>query len=202
MKSPLLQIGLAAAINAALLWIAASEFRRYGIASKVIAAYPIIGLVVWTFAEVAVENRSDQTPLVYAVLMGSVGVSVATDQAAGYILDVVTLPSCVFAIVTEASSASGLRPLAGAFALSGAMLFIYVITRRQGLGLGDVKLAAAIGALLGAQAGLVSLGVSFVFGGCAAALLMVSRGASRKMTVPFAPYIAAGALTVLSLARA
>ncbi len=196
----LIMLGLALAINAALLRVASLEFHRHGIAANPRSAYPVIGLFMWTLAEVALA-RDGSALLGYLVLMGSIGVSAATDQTAGYVLDVVTLPSCAFAIVAEASSAEGSRGLIGALAASGAMFFLYTITRRQGLGLGDIKLAAATGTLLGAQAGLISLGVSFVFGGCVAAFLMMSGRASRKMTVPFAPYIAAGTLTVLALGQ-
>ncbi len=201
MTVQIVELGFAAAINGALLGVASREFRRYGIATYPISVYPVIWLILWTLAEVAIKNRHGSSQLVYALLMGSIGVSVATDQTAGYILDVVTLPSCAFAIVAEASTAAGLHPLMGALAVSGSMLLLYTITRRRGLGLGDVKLAAATGTLLGAEAGLISLGVSFVLGGCMAALLVLSGRASRKMTVPFAPYIAAGTLTVLTLAR-
>jgi len=199
---PLVDFGFGTALNTVLLGIAIWELRRHNIMANVLTAYPVIGLFFWTLAEVALRNRVDHAPLVYTVLMGSIGVSAVTDQTAGYILDIVTLPSCAFAIVTETSSAAGFHPLIGAFAVSGAMLVLYTITRRRGLGLGDVKLAAVSGTLLGPQTGLISLGVSFVLGGCMAGLLMLSGRASPKMTMPFAPYIAAGLLTVLTLAPA
>ena len=198
----LTKLGIAAAVNTTLLAIASREFRRHGITPSPFSAYPVIALFAWTLVEVSVGDRDVYAPLAYAVLMGSIGVSAVTDHAAGYILDVVTLPSCAFGIVVATSSATGLYPLCGTLAVSGAMLFLHMITRGQGLGLGDVKLAAVTGALLGAQAGMISLGVSFVLGGCMAALLILSGRASRKMAVPFAPYMAAGTLTVLALARA
>lgn len=197
----LTQLVLAAAINGALLAVASWEFHRHGIGANLVSAYPLAGLCVWTIAEVAIENGSAHAPLAYALVMGAIGVGVATDQATGYILDVVTLPSCVLAIVAEALGGAGLRSAIGATTVSGAMLLLYTITRGQGLGLGDVKLAAAMGTLLGAKAGLISIGVSFVLGGCIAAVLIVTRRGSRKMTLPFAPYLAAGVLAALTLAE-
>jgi prepilin signal peptidase PulO-like enzyme (type II secretory pathway) len=194
----LVELAVAAAVNAVLLVIAASEFRRHRVGIKLHSFDFIIVLCMWTLAEIAVYNRG-YTDLAYAALMGSIGVSVVTDKAAGYVLDVVTFPSCAFAIVTSAYRGHAIDSLIDAVAVSGALLCLHAVTRGQGLGLGDVKLAAASGILLGAEAGLVALGIAFVFGGCAAVLLILFGRAHRKSAVPFAPYVAAGALTVLAL---
>jgi leader peptidase (prepilin peptidase)/N-methyltransferase len=193
---------LAGTVNFALLTIASCEFRRHRITAHIWSSSPIIVLSMWTVAEVAAGGRYSGMPLTYAALMGSIGIGVVTDRAAGYILDVVTLPSCAFALIAETSAARTVDSITGILAVSGTMLILYAVSRGNGLGLGDVKLAAAAGALLGAQAGLISLAVSFVLGGGVAALLIVRGFASRKTAVPFAPYIAAGALTVLTFAKA
>lgn len=192
------QLGIAVVVNATLLMIAAGELRRHRIRSNVLSFGFLTGLCIWTLAEIALY-RSGNTGAAYAVLMGSIGVGAATDKAAGYILDVVTLPCCAFSIVAAAYGAHAMESLVGAAAVSGALLFLHAATRGRGLGLGDVKLAAAAGILLGARAGLIALGVSFIFGGCVAAVLLLCRRAQRKAAVPFAPYMAAGTLAALAL---
>lgn len=81
-------------------------------------------------------------------------------------------------------------------AVAGALLFaIAWIWRRfarvEGLGFGDVKLAVAVGALLGVHAGLLAISVSAAV---AAVLVYALRLLRGRDAVPLAPYGAALAL--------
>jgi leader peptidase (prepilin peptidase) / N-methyltransferase len=81
------------------------------------------------------------------------------------------------------------------FALYGGALFAVAIVSR-GMGMGDVKLAALIGLVLGSL-GLryvgVAAGAAIVLGGVGAIVaLLLGRG--RKSAIPFGPYLAAGAV--------
>ena len=85
--------------------------------------------------------------------------------------------------------------VAGA-AIAGALLFAVAWAWRrfasvEGLGFGDVKLAVALGALLGVQAGLLAISVS---AGLAALLVYVLRLLRGRDAVPLVPYGAALAL--------
>jgi leader peptidase (prepilin peptidase)/N-methyltransferase len=79
--------------------------------------------------------------------------------------------------------------------LYGGILFIVAVVSR-GMGMGDVKLAALIGLVLG------SLGLRFVGVAAAAAialgglggLVALGMGKGRKSAIPFGPYLAAGAV--------
>jgi leader peptidase (prepilin peptidase) / N-methyltransferase len=81
------------------------------------------------------------------------------------------------------------------FALYGGALFVVAIISR-GMGMGDVKLAALVGLVLGSL-GLryvgVAAGAAIVLGGVGAIVaLLLGRG--RKSAIPFGPYLAAGAV--------
>jgi leader peptidase (prepilin peptidase)/N-methyltransferase len=81
------------------------------------------------------------------------------------------------------------------FALYGGALFCVALISR-GMGMGDVKLAALIGLVLGSL-GLryvgVAAGSAIVLGGVGAVVaLLLGRG--RKAVIPFGPYLAAGAV--------
>ncbi len=81
------------------------------------------------------------------------------------------------------------------FALYGGVLFVVAIVSR-GMGMGDVKLAALIGLVLGSL-GLryvgVAAGAAIVLGGVGAIVaLLLGRG--RRSAIPFGPYLAAGAV--------
>ena len=60
------------------------------------------------------------------------------------------------------------------------------------MGIGDVKLAAAGGALLGYPLILRGLFWGILAGGCAALLLLASRRITRKSHIAYGPYLALG----------
>jgi leader peptidase (prepilin peptidase)/N-methyltransferase len=86
------------------------------------------------------------------------------------------------------------RAAIGFGAYGGALFVVALISR--GMGMGDVKLAALIGVVLGAlslgQVG-VAAGAAIVLGALAAVVALV-RGAGRKGAIPFGPSLAAGAV--------
>ncbi len=68
----------------------------------------------------------------------------------------------------------------------------------HGMGLGDVKLAPVVGAWLGAYGAPVALAgllLAFVIGGFTVVALLVSRRATLRSSIPFAPLMLAGATT-------
>ncbi len=69
----------------------------------------------------------------------------------------------------------------------------YLVTRREGMGLGDVKFLAAIGAFLGWEAVLFTVFVSSLVGSAVGLSLAACRGAGLKLEVPFGPFLAVGA---------
>jgi leader peptidase (prepilin peptidase) / N-methyltransferase len=81
------------------------------------------------------------------------------------------------------------------FLVYGGGLFIVALISR-GMGMGDVKLAALIGLVLG-SIGLgivgVAAGAAILVGGLAAVVALV-RGVGRKGAMPFGPALAAGAV--------
>lgn len=69
-----------------------------------------------------------------------------------------------FAFTTELGAIGIRQSLLGFGACFGVMLFAYCLARG---GAGDVKLAAAIGALVGVEQGLLAIAVSYVLAGVA-----------------------------------
>ncbi len=79
-----------------------------------------------------------------------------------------------------------------------ALSFVYQRwTGRDGLGFGDVKLLAMIGAFLGLKGALGTLFVSSIFGSIIGIALMVIQKKTLKMSVPFGPFLALGAFVML-----
>jgi leader peptidase (prepilin peptidase)/N-methyltransferase len=75
--------------------------------------------------------------------------------------------------------------------------FSQLLFRREGMGLGDVKLAGAIGAMLGPGLALLSFGLAVAVGAVLGVLLMVLRLRRRMEYLPFGPFLAVAALLAL-----
>lgn len=94
----------------------------------------------------------------------------------------------------EAAIDSGIGILIG----GGILLLIaeaYVrLTGKEGMGGGDVKLLAMVGAFLGWKAVLFTLFVSSVLGSIIGGALMLSLGKDSKYAIPFGPFLSLGAL--------
>jgi leader peptidase (prepilin peptidase)/N-methyltransferase len=85
--------------------------------------------------------------------------------------------------------------LAGGAALYVIALVGEAVYRRETMGGGDIKLVAAIGALLGWRLLIVALFAAFVLGAVGGLTYLALGGRDRM--VPFGPFLAAGALLAL-----
>jgi leader peptidase (prepilin peptidase) / N-methyltransferase len=109
-----------------------------------------------------------------------------------------------FALLAVAALAAGQpgalgRAAFGAAVLTGFYLLLFVI-RPTGMGLGDAKLAASVGAALGwAGWRAVATGTSaaFVLAACYGVALLAMRRATRNDHLPLGPFIVIGALAAI-----
>ncbi|MDO9377441.1 MAG: prepilin peptidase [Nocardioidaceae bacterium] len=79
----------------------------------------------------------------------------------------------------------------------GALFLALAVAKPGGMGLGDVKLAVVIGAVLGYVSYpvvVVGLFAAFLLGTLAGAVLIVARRAGRRSLLPFGPALVVGAL--------
>lgn len=73
---------------------------------------------------------------------------------------------------------------------------LFVITRGRGMGLGDVKLSAALGLLMGWPDIVLALILAFITGAVLSLALIFTKRKSMKDYVPFGPFIALGVVLV------
>lgn len=94
-----------------------------------------------------------------------------------------------------------LAALGGAAALF-ALFLVIALAVPAAMGMGDVKLAALLGAALGAagwMAWLAGLLAAFLIGGIVAIVALASRRVGLRGSIPFGPWMVAGALVGLAL---
>lgn len=88
------------------------------------------------------------------------------------------------------------QSLAGGLAAFLVMLVPFRLNP-EGMGAGDVKLAALVGVVTGFPLGFLALLLSFVGGGLVGAALLLSGAKGRKEPIPFGPFLAVGAMVAL-----
>lgn len=79
-------------------------------------------------------------------------------------------------------------------AAAGVFFLLIAILSRGGMGGGDIKLAAMMGAFLGWPSIVFALLVAFTTGAAVGLFLIASGRRSRKDAIPFGPSLAAGAI--------
>ena len=99
--------------------------------------------------------------------------------------------------IVAVTDPAGLPEHFAAAAGAGGLLFLAALIYPQGMGLGDVKLAATMGLFLGRNVGPAIL-VALLAGSLVGLALIAREGASaRKRAIPFGPFLALGGIVGL-----
>ena len=108
----------------------------------------------------------------------------------------IVLPAAAIVLVAQTALNPSPEWTLGALGASG-FLFVAALAYPAGMGMGDVKLALLLGAMLGR---LVGVGLMLgMFAALVPSVYLLARhgSAARKMGIPFAPFLALGALIAL-----
>ena len=108
----------------------------------------------------------------------------------------IVLPAALVVLLAHTALDPSPEWLLGALGASGFLL-LAALAYPAGMGMGDVKLALLLGAMLGRLVG-VGLMLGMVAALVPSVVLLARHGsAARKMGIPFAPFLALGALIAL-----
>lgn len=106
-------------------------------------------------------------------------------------------------LIVSPLSSGAIDSLIGMLAGGGFFYLIgeiyYYITKREGLGGGDVKLMAMSGALLGWESVAPTIFVGSLLGAIFGILTIAVRGGTRHLEIPFGPWLALGLVIYLFL---
>lgn len=163
--------------------------------------YPIVELLTGLVA-LALWVRFGLEPrtAIYFVFIASLLVITFIDIDHRIIPDVISLPgiplgfALSFLIPQFGWTDSLIGILAGGGALYLVIYVYYMITGVVGMGLGDVKLLAMIGAFIGWQGVLFTIMASSLIGTVVGVAEMVRTRQGLKLAIPFGPFLAMGAV--------
>jgi leader peptidase (prepilin peptidase)/N-methyltransferase len=83
------------------------------------------------------------------------------------------------------------------FLLGGGLYYLIAVLSRGGMGGGDIKMMAMVGAFIGWKAVLLTTFIGSLVGSIVGIFLMVFKGKGRKTKIPFGPFLALGAIITL-----
>ncbi|MEC4677329.1 MAG: prepilin peptidase [Nitrospirota bacterium] len=166
--------------------------------------YPLVELLHgFGFLFIFYEFGPTPQTLIYLLFFASLIAVIFIDLSHQIIPDVITLPGIVIGVIAATTILPpGLRnSLIGLF-LGGGLFYLVAILslallKKEGMGGGDIKLIAMIGAFLGWQAMLLTIFLAALSGSVIGILMIVTKGRSRADMIPFGPYLVFGALTSL-----
>lgn len=166
---------------------------------KISWRYPIVEManglayffLVWRFGPVPYV-------LVYGAFISALLIVTFIDLDHKIIPDRITLPGMIAGLLGSGLflPTGFLNALLGLL-LGGGLLYGVAVLSRGGMGGGDIKLIAMIGAFLGWKATLLTILLGALSGSIIGVFLMVFRGKDRKFPVPFGPFLSLGALVAL-----
>ena len=112
--------------------------------------------------------------------------------------DVITLPGIVVGFIFSLIVGPGAIESLLGIVIGGGILYViaevyYRVRREEGLGMGDVKMLAMIGAFVGWRLTLVTLMMASFAGSLIGILMIAMRRGSLKYALPFGTFLAMGA---------
>ena len=172
--------------------------HRYGLSPRA-AIYAALFAALVTVTFIDIEHGIIPNAVTYpGIAAGLLFNALATDwRAVGALLAL--LPHSTLDALATLVRVSAFSSLLGALLGGGVLLLVAVVymrlRKREGMGMGDVKLLAMIGAFLGIESILYVLLVSSLAGSLAGAALLLARGkADGTMAIPYGPFLSLGAV--------
>ncbi|WP_405561332.1 A24 family peptidase [Streptomyces canus] len=170
---------------------------------------PVITLVVTVVCAALAAITGPRPELLVWLLLAPIAVLLSTvDFAVHRLPDVVAIPLAVSALIGLGGAAllpgaggSWRTALLGSLTL-GTCYFVLFLINPRGFGFGDVKLAPALGAVLGWYGWgtlLVGTFAGYLFGALYGVGLILARRAGRTTAIPFGPFLLAGAFVGILL---
>jgi leader peptidase (prepilin peptidase) / N-methyltransferase len=189
--------------------ILAGKCRKCG--EKISLRYPAVELLNGLlYAAIVFQFGVGWQLLVLFAFVSAMVVITFIDIDFQIIPDVITLPGMIIGLATayflfpdpfaKYSVLGFVNSLVGLLA-GGVSFYLIALLSRGGMGGGDVKMMAMVGAFTGWKGVFLTTLVGSLAGSLFGIALMVLKGKGRKTKVPFGPFLALGSLVTLFLGR-
>jgi len=166
--------------------------------------YPLVeGITALSSLVLIMKFGPSLTYLIYFAFVAALIVITVIDLYHQIIPDVISLPGIgvgllASLIVSHINFSNSLLGILG----GGGSLFLIAtgyqwLFKREGMGGGDVKLLAMIGAFLGWKAVIVTILLGSLIGSITGIILMITKGKDFKYAIPFGPFLSLGAVIAL-----
>lgn len=171
--------------------------RCKGCGARIGAVYPAVELLTAVLvAGSFLAFGWSGTSFVAAFFSATLVTVSATDLSHRIVPNVVVLPAAAVVLVAMTALHPSAEWALGAFGAS-LFLFLAALAYPKGMGMGDVKLALLLGAMLGRTVP-VALMVGMIAALVPSLVLFARHGkAARKMAIPFAPFLSLGGVVAL-----
>jgi leader peptidase (prepilin peptidase) / N-methyltransferase len=132
---------------------------------------------------------------VYSLITSALLIVALIDFDHKIIPNIITLPGMVIGL-SLSPWALPITPLGSLLGLliGGTLFYLIALVSKGGMGGGDIKLIAMIGAFLGWQGALFTIFSGALLGSLVGVMLMLLGRKGRKDKVPFGPFLSGGAM--------
>ncbi|MGE4558932.1 MAG: A24 family peptidase [Desulfobulbus sp.] len=176
--------------------------RCRGCNARISWQYPLVEAVMAVFSAVLFQRFGVSIDFcIMFAFFAALLVIIFIDIHHQIIPDLISLPFIILGFAASFFSTqvtwqqSGLGILAGGGVLYLVAFGYYAFTGRDGMGGGDIKLLAMIGAFLGWQSLLYVVFASSLVGSLIGIIAMIKQGKGGRTRIPFGPFLAFGAMT-------
>jgi leader peptidase (prepilin peptidase)/N-methyltransferase len=147
---------------------------------------------------------------VYCVFCSALILITFIDLDFQIIPDRITLPGIPIALIAGSLlmpdpfvrfSLLGFKTSIIGFLVGGGLFYAIAVLSRGGMGGGDIKMMAMLGALMGWKSVLLTTFVGSLTGAVFGIFIMITQGKGRKTKIPFGPFLAVGSLITLFFGR-
>ena len=166
--------------------------------------YPVVELLSGLFAAgVFLKYGISLEAVVYYVFITTLLVITFIDIDHQIIPDVITLPGIpiFFAAGFALSQITYIESILGILIGGGSLFlvawFYQLLTKKEGMGGGDIKLLGMMGAIIGWKGVLFTIFAASAVGTVSGMLIMLKTRKSMKLAVPFGPFLAIGGITYI-----
>ncbi len=172
--------------------------------ARISPRYPLVELATGTVAALLMVTYGPgiDTAVLFVLSCALIAIT-CIDIDYRIIPNVISYPGIVLGFLSSFITRlnTPLESVAGMLTGSGILFVVAsvyrAITGVEGMGMGDIKLMAMLGAFLGWQACIFIIIVSSLFGSIVGVGLVIFAGKARRYALPYGPFIAASAMTYL-----